>query len=343
MIITRRVAVRSLFAAPALLRAPSVRAAARTLRISHQYPGGTLEQGDFRDRLIRRFADAVQTRTDGELRFEVHPNASLVKASAQFPALCSGKLDLATFPLAPNAGMEVPEANIGLMPCLVTTYEQGMAWKTHPVGQELMSVLEKRGVKFVSWIWVAGSTASRTVPIVQPEQLKGMRIRGGSREMDLMLKAAGGISNSLPSNEIYSAMQAGSLDAAVTSSSSIISFRLHEVSKAVTVGGTGSFWFMLHPLLISKQVFDSLPAAHQRAITEVGAEMEPFGVDAAQEDDERLSREYIAAGRVSRDMDETAIDKWRVLAEATAWKDFAARSASCAGLLKLAEAARSAA
>ena len=69
-----------------------------------------------------------------------------------------------------------------------------------------------------------------------PDDTKGLKIRGGSREFDLMLKEAGGIISSVPSNEIYAAMQTGSLDAAVTSSTSLISFRLEEISKAVTTG-----------------------------------------------------------------------------------------------------------
>ncbi len=64
MLITRRAAVGAALAAPALLRAPGVHAASRTLKISHQFPGGTAEQGDFRDRLARRFAAEVQMRID---------------------------------------------------------------------------------------------------------------------------------------------------------------------------------------------------------------------------------------------------------------------------------------
>lgn len=62
----------------------------------------------------------------------------------------------------------------------------------------------------------------------------------------------------MPSNEIYAAMQTGSLDAAVTSSTSLISFRLQEISKNVTTGLDGSFWFMFEPLLMSQQIFESL-------------------------------------------------------------------------------------
>ncbi len=335
MLITRRAAIGSLLAAP--LIGGQARAATRTLKISHQFPGGTLEQGDFRDRLARRFAAEVQRRTNGELGFEIYPGSSLMKTVAQFSSLRRGALDMSVYPLA-YAGGEVPEVNIGLMPCLVTSYEQGMAWKTQPIGQELTAVLDKRGVRIVTWIWQAGGAACRSTPVVQPDDVKGLKIRGGSREMDLMLKAAGGIISSVPSNEIYAAMQTGSLDAAVTSSTSLISFRLEEIAKNVTTGRTGSFWFMFEPLLISKSIYDSLPKPHQAAIDAVGLEMEAFGLQAAKQDDEDLARVFAKAGITAKDMDAAAIGKWKALAQATAWKDFAERNAACAALLKLAEA-----
>lgn len=335
MSVTRRAALGSLLASPALI-VRRARAAARTLRISHQFPGGTIDQGDFRDRLVRRFAAEVQRRTDGELGFEIYPGASLMKTVAQFSALCRGALDLAVYPLA-YAGDEMVEANIGLMPCLVTTYAQGLAWKEKPVGRELANLLDQRGVRILTWIWQAGGIASRSTGVVQPDDVRGLTIRGGSREMDLMLKAAGGITGLLPSNEIYAAMQTGTLDAAVTSSTSLISFRLEEISKAVTTGRTGSFWFMLEPLLISKVVYDSLTPMQQKAIDEVGLEQEAFGVRAAEQDDEDLAGVYAKVGVAAKDMDAAAIGKWKELAQGTAWKDFADRNVSCALLLKLAE------
>jgi TRAP-type C4-dicarboxylate transport system substrate-binding protein len=336
MSITRRTAVAALLAAPALLARPA-RADTRTLKISHQFPGGTIDQGDFRDRMVRRFAAEVEKRTSGALTFEIYPGSSLMKTVAQFSALRRGALDLSLYPLA-YAGGEVPEVNIGLMPCLVTSYEQGLAWKNAPVGNALTALLDKRGVKILTWVWQAGGVASRAGAVVNPDDTKGLKIRGGSREMDLMLKAAGGIISSVPSDEIYAAMQTGSLDAAVTSSTSLISFRLQEIAKNVTTGRDGSFWFMLEPLLISKSVFESLPPDQQKTVTEVGAEMEPFALAAAKADDEELAKIYAAAGVTVQNLTPAAIDKWRAIAQDTAWKDFAARNESCAALLKLAEA-----
>jgi len=337
MLLTRRTTLGSMLAAPAILRVTAARAETRTLKISHQFPGGTAESGDFRDRLVRRFAATVQQKTGGSLAFEIYPGSSLMKTVAQFSALRHGALDMSLYPLA-YAGGEVPEVNIGLMPCLVTTYDQGLAWKKAAVGKQLMDVLDRRGVRILTWIWQAGGTASRAGAIVDPDDTKGLKIRGGSREMDMMLKAAGGIISSVPSDEIYAAMQTGSLDAAVTSSTSLLSFRLQEIAKNVTTGRGGSFWFMMEPLLISKDVFASLTPDQQAVMTETGEAMEAFALENAKADDNQLAVTYGQAGVKVQDMNQEVLVKWRAIAEATAWKDFAARNASCADLLKLAEA-----
>jgi TRAP-type C4-dicarboxylate transport system substrate-binding protein len=336
MSISRRSALGALIAAPVMFGATRARADARVLKISHQFPGGTADTGDFRDQLVRRFAAGVEARTKGSLSFEIYPGSSLMKTVAQFSALRHGALDLSLYPLA-YAGGEVPEVNVGLMPSLVTSYEQGMSWKKAPIGRELTALLDQRGVKILTWIWQSGGIASRAGAVVAPADTKGLKFRGGSRDMDLMLKSAGSIISSVPSDEIYAAMQTGSLDAAVTSSSSLISFRLQEVSKNVTTGRGGSFWFMLEPLLMSKTVFDSLTPEQRRAITEVGESLEPFALKSARADDEALAKIYKAAGIGVRDMTPADLAKWRAVAQDSAWKDFAARSDACAGLLKMAE------
>jgi TRAP-type C4-dicarboxylate transport system substrate-binding protein len=260
-----------------------------------------------------------------------------MKTVAQFSALRKGALDMSLYPLA-YAGGEVQELNIGLMPCMVTSYEQGFAWKKADIGRELTKLLETRGVKLITWIWQAGGVASRSIALVSPDDAKGLKVRGGSREMDLMLKEAGGIISSVPSNEIYPAMQTGSLDAAVTSSTSLISFRLEEISKALTSGRGKSFWYMLEPLLMSKNVFDALTPAQQKAVTDVGLELETFATASAKEDDEAVAAVYRKVNAKVVDMDDVVVNRWRKIAEEAAWTDFSKRSADCDRFLKLAKA-----
>ncbi len=339
MSISRRNLLKGMAAAPLAIAGSRFAHAAdaRVIKISHQFPGGTIDSGDFRDRLCRKFAADVEKRTNGSLKFEVYPGSSLMKTVAQFSGLRKGALDMSLYPLA-YAGGEVQELNIGLMPCMVTSYEQGFAWKKAEIGRELNKLLEAKGVKIITWIWQAGGIASRSVSIGGPDDVKGLKIRGGSREMDLMLKAAGGIISSVASNEIYPAMQTGSLDAAVTSSTSLISFRLEEISKALTTGRGKSFWYMLEPLLMSKEVFDSLTPAQQKAVTDVGSELESFATSSARVDDEAVVAVYKRVNAKITDMDQNMVNRWRKLAEEAAWTDFGNRSADCARFLKMAKA-----
>ena len=223
----------------------------------------------------------MEKRTKGALKFEIYPGSSLVKTNSQFSALRKGALDLSLVPIS-YAGGELPELNIGLMPGLVTSYEQSATWKKAEVGQEFSKFLLDKGVVMLSWIWQAGGVASRNKPIIDPEDAKGLKVRGGSREMDLILKEAGAAVVSIPSNEIYTGMQTGALDAAMTSSTSLISFHLEEVSKALTTGRGKAYWFMLEPLLMSRAVFDKLTKDQQQTIMAVGAEMEQFGLAGGQ-------------------------------------------------------------
>ena len=167
MNINRRAVLKGLTALPAAIAVSRfARAAdAQTLKISHQFPGGSIDEGDFRDRLCRKFAAEMEKRTKGALKFQIYPGSSLMKTNAQFSALRRGALDLSLYPLS-YAGGEVAELNIGLMPGIVTSYEQGAAWKNAPIGQKLSKLLADKGVVIVSWVWQSGGIASRTQAIV---------------------------------------------------------------------------------------------------------------------------------------------------------------------------------
>ena len=338
--LTGRALAAATLALPGALALPAAigraRAAPRTLKISHQFPASTGDSGDMRDQMCRRFAKAVTDRTGGELQFEIYPNSSLMKTFAQIGAMRKGALDMGLVPTT-YAGGEIPECNITFMPAVVTSYAQAYNWRRSAVGRELAAILETRGIVMLSWMWQSGGMASRTRPLLNPEDARGMKVRGGSREMDEMFKAAGASSSTMPSNEVYIGMQTGVMDAACTSSGSLVSFKLQETSKHITVPGEQSFFFILEPILISKAVWDTLTKPQQEAMLAVGEDLVPFNLAAAQNDDIELSRVFAAAGAAVHTMSNDTVGRWKAIARDSAWTQFADKSASCARLLKLAE------
>ena len=333
----RRNVMAGLAALPAASWLGSAAAAAEPLKISHQFPSGSATDGDFRDQLCRRFASLLEQKTNGALKAQVYPGSSLMKVNSQFSAMRKGALDLSLVPISYSSG-EVPETGIGLMPALVPSYEVATAWKTADVGKQFQKIVDDKGVVIVSWIWQAGGVASRDRALVAPEDAKGMKVRGGSREMDLVLKEAGASVISLPSNEIYAAMQTGAMEAAMTSSTSFISFKLEEVAKHLTTGRNKAYWFMLEPLMMSKEVFARLPKNQQDLIMATGGELEAFATQSAKDDDKRVADVYGKAGAKLYDIDEPTVRKWQAIARATAWKDYADKNDNCAKLMKAAQA-----
>src|SRR5205807_6843610 len=136
---------------------------------------------------------------------------------------------------------------------------------------------------------------------------------------------------------IYIAMQTGAVDAAVTSSTSMISFKLEDVSKHLTSASGRSFFFVFEPLLMSKAVYDELSVDEQKLIMTVGQEMERFGLEEAKRDDVAMAQVYAKAGVKVHEMDAGALERWRDVARTTAWKDYAEKSPSCQRFLALAQ------
>jgi TRAP-type C4-dicarboxylate transport system substrate-binding protein len=312
MTVNRRLVLAGALAAPGVIASARWAAAApaRTLKLAHPFRTSTDDGGDLRDRLCRKFAAELESRSNGEIAVQVSSDAVQRDTLGQFAALRKGNFDFSLYPIS-DAGEEFAELDIGLMPGLVTSYRQGAAWKSAPVGRTFEAFLADKGVVILSWIWLAGGTASRTVPIVAPEDAKGLKVRSGHHQMDMVLQAAGATPLSLRTNAIHPGMQAGTLDAALTSSTSLMGFRLEQISKGLTTGRGTTYWYILVPLIMSKQTYDVLPANARDVIRALGIEMEQFALTGAMADDQKVADLYAKHGARVVDLDAATVAKWR--------------------------------
>ena len=311
-----------------------------TLRLTHQWPDATTEMtedADFRAVLAQRFAEQVNEATDGQVTIQIFANNSLVGATEQYDSIMTGATDMSVFPLDYASG-RVPEFSITLLPALVRNHEQAQAWFENPIGEEVTALMEENGVVPLTHVFNAGAVGTKGDPIVTPDDVKpGTTMRAAGSYVEQMLKDAGAGITSLPSSEIYTAMQTGVLDAAVTSTGSFASFNLQEQVKGFTSPAQGNtFWMMYQPLLVSKEKFDSLCPEQQEALTTAGEELQEFAFSASEEDDERVANIFEEAGVEVVPMDDAAYEQWRELAQKQ-WEAFAASSPRAKELLELAQ------
>ena len=138
-----------------------------------------------------------------------------------------------------------------------------------------------------------------------------------------MLAAAGASITSMPSSEIYTAMQTGVLDAANTSSGSFMSFRIHEQVECFTAPGESALWFMYEPILMSKRSWEELNAEQQSALRTAADNAEAFFAAEAQKQDAEAEEIFRAAGVEVVQMSAEQMNAWREIAERTSYQVFA--------------------
>ena len=85
--------------------------------------------------------------------------------------------------------------------------------------------------------WLAGAVASKKDCILEPKDIEGQKIRSAGPTFAAMWQKAGASIVSVPSNEVYNALQTGVADATDTSTGSFVSFRIYEQVKCITAPG----------------------------------------------------------------------------------------------------------
>jgi TRAP-type C4-dicarboxylate transport system substrate-binding protein len=293
-------------------------ASAQTLRASHQFPGG---KGDPRDEMVQIIAREAKAANVG-LEVQVYPGASLFKANDQWNALVNGQLDISSFPLDYASG-KVRAFGATLMPGLVRNHERAERLNGSPFMKDIKAAIDKAGVMVLSDAWLAGAVASKKGCIRTPEDIKGLKIRSAGPTFAQMWQAAGASIVSIPSNEVYNALQTGVADATDTSTGSFVSFRIYEQVKCITAPGENALWFMYEPVLMSKKSFKRLKKEQQQALVAAGKKAEDYFKKEAPKLDEKMVKVFKEHNVEVVTMTPAEYDQWLGVAQKSSYAEFA--------------------
>jgi TRAP-type C4-dicarboxylate transport system substrate-binding protein len=257
------------------------------LKASHQFPGG---KGDPRDEMVQIIAKDVKAANVG-VDIQIYPGASLFKPNDQWNAMVNGQLDMSSFPLDYASG-KVREFGATLMPGLVRSHDRASRMGNSQFMKDIKAKIEKSGVVVLADAWLAGAVASKKDCIRKPDDIKGQKIRSAGPTFAAMWQAAGASIVSVPSNEVYNALQTGVADATDTSTGSFVSFRIYEQVKCITAPGDNALWFMYEPVLMSKKSFDKLNKAQQDALMKAGKKSEEYFAKESKDLDDKMVKAF---------------------------------------------------
>ncbi len=293
--------------------------AATVLRASHQFPGG---KGDVRDEMVQIIAREAKA-AGVDLEVQVYPGASLFKPNEQWNALVNGQLDISAFPLDYASG-KVRAFGATLMPGLVRSHARAARLNDSKFMQDIKAKIEKAGVIVLSDAWLAGAVASKKGCIRTPADVKGLKIRSAGPTFAAMWQGAGASIVSIPSNEVYNALQTGVADATDTSTGSFVSFRLYEQVKCITAPGDNALWFMYEPVLMSKKSFDRLNKGQREALLKAGRKAQGYFAKEAKGLDDEMVQAFKDHKVEVVTLTPAEYDAWVKVAQQSSYAEFAA-------------------
>ena len=316
MIKFKRIGMLATLTAAAL--AGSALAEPTVLRASHQFPGG---KGDVRDEMVQIIAREAKA-AGVDLEIQVYPGASLFKANEQWNAMVNGQLDISSFPLDYASG-KVRDFGATLMPGLVRSHARAARLNDSPFMKDIRAKIENAGVIVLADAWLAGAVASKKGCIRKPEDIKGLKIRSAGPTFAAMWQAAGASIVSIPSNEVYNALQTGVADATDTSTGSFVSFRIYEQVKCITAPGDNALWFMYEPVLMSKKNFEKLTQKQKDVLIMAGKKAQDFFAKAAPGLDDEMVNTFKKNNVKVVTMSPAEYDAWVNVARESSYMEFA--------------------
>ncbi|MEM7654066.1 MAG: TRAP transporter substrate-binding protein DctP [Pseudomonadota bacterium] len=325
---TLRTTALSALAAGALLASTTVASAAE-LRLSHQW-----STSDVRHKVAQIVADSVAA-ADVDLEIKIFPSKSLFKPREQYKPLSRGQLDMTVFPLAYAAGQR-PAYNLTLMPGMVRNHDHAARLNYSPFMQKLEEQMAEDDVMVLVHGYLAGGFVGKERCITKPDDVKGLQTRAAGKSFEQMLAGAGASIASMASSEIYNAMQTGVLQAANTSSSSFVSYRIYEQVKCFTPAGDVALWFMYQPMLMNKSTFDGLTKPQQAALMAASKAAEAFYLAEGKRADEKSAQVFRDNGVEIANMSEDDFKAWRAIATDTSYKKFVEQTPGGQELLDMA-------
>ena len=306
--------LKSAVAGIALIAAGSV-AQATELRLSHQW-----SNKDIRHQVAQIVADEVAA-ANVDLEIKIFGSKSLFKPREQYKPLSRGQLDMTVFPLS-YAGGQQPAFNLTLMPGLVKNHDHAARLSASPFMEALEAKMAEDDVMVLVHGYLAGGFVGKVKCITNPSDIEGLQTRAAGKSFEQMLAGAGASIASMASSEIYNAMQTGVLQAANTSSSSFVSYRIYEQVACYTPASDVALWFMYQPLLMNKSTFDGLSADQQSALLDAAAKAEAYYLEEAKKQDANSAKVFADAGVEIANMSPEDFEAWRNLAQETSYKKF---------------------
>jgi C4-dicarboxylate-binding protein DctP len=255
------------------------------------------------------FKELAEKYTNGRVKVEVYPNSSLYKDKEELEALQLGSVQILAPSISKFGPLGVKEFDVFDLPFLMSDDTRARQMMASPMMADLNKKLEAKGVLPLAY-WDNGThvyTANR--PLIMPEDFKGMKMRiQGSKVLDAVARELGALPQIVAFGELYQTLQTGVADGEDNVPSNILTQKLYEVQKYLTVSYHGR---LQYALVTNKKFWDGLPADVREGLNRAVKESTDFFDDTAAKDNADALAKIRAMGKIQvHDMTDAERKAW---------------------------------
>lgn len=241
-----------------------------------------------------KFAELVEEYTNGKIKVEVYPQATLGDEKSCIEQVQFGGIDFTRVSISPLSSFN-PLLDALQMPYLYRSPEHMWKVLNGEIGEYFLKSMEDNG--FVGLTYFdsgARSFYNTKKPIYDVADLKGMKIRVQESELMMgLVKALGAVPTPMSYGDVYSALQTGVIDGAENNWPSYDSSSHYEVAKYYSIDQHTRVPEML---VASKTTMDKLSKEHQDIIKKAAKEAQATQIQAWADYVEKSKAKVLAAG-----------------------------------------------
>ena len=243
----------------------------------------------------QRFKQLAEKATHGRVRVELYPNSQLYKDKEELEALQLGAVQMLAPSLAKFGPLGVKEFEAFDLPYIFPTKAALYRVTEGPIGKGMLKKLESKGITGLAF-WDNGfKVMSANKPLHTPFDFKGLKMRiQSSRVLNAQMRALGASPQELAFSEVRQALQTGAVDGTENPPSNMVTQKMHEVQKHVTVSNHG---YLGYAVIVNKKFWDGLPADLRGALTTAMKEATTFEKAIAQRDNDMAMESIRKAGK----------------------------------------------
>lgn len=282
----------------AMMMGNSAIAAEITLKLGHL----ANEQNAWHKAAVK-FGEELSTLTDGRIDVQVFPNETLGKEIDLINGMQLGSVDMTI--TGESLQNWAPMAALLAVPYAYQTLEDMDAVASGEIGDKIeQQIVEKARIRPIAYFARGPRNLTSNREIKSPDDLNGLKLRVPNVPLFVdVWKSLGAQPTPMAFSEVFTSLQAGTIDAQENPLALIDSASFNEVQKFVNKTEHVRSWIYL---TISEITWGKLSDADKEAVMEAAKRAQAYERDLFSADEERLMKELQAKGMTFVEVDTQA-------------------------------------